>query len=258
MMIETLTSAKNPLLKAVRRAADRGEPGEDGWCVAEGFHLLEEALRSGCQVETILLAAGTTMDVPVPEKVRILQLPRGVFETVSTTDHSQGVLSLVRAPSWSVEQFTAALSLTVVLDGIQEPGNAGAIVRAAEAFGVSGVVFLKGTVSPFNPKSLRASAGSLFRLPFLYGVLDETFGELVRGGALPVYVASPEAEMCVHEADLRGPCALVFGSEARGVRPEIAREGQRIRIPTRGVESLNAAVAAGVILYEAQRQRSGV
>lgn len=258
MKTETLTSAHNPLLKSIRRAVSRGELTDEGACVAEGFHLLKEAVRSGCRIDAVLLAADNDMDVSLPEKVRVESVSRDLFRTLTSTETPQGVISLVRPPVWSLDRAAGAWPLVVVLDGIQEPGNAGAIVRAAEAFGASGVVFLKGSVNPYNPKCLRASAGSMFRLPAVQGVTDEAFRGLVEERSLAVYSTEAGGPRFIQDVDLRKPCAIVIGSEARGVRSAIARDAQAVSIPTRDVESLNAAVAAGVILYEAQRQRGAL
>jgi TrmH family RNA methyltransferase len=171
---ETISSVTNPLIKDVRRAIARGGLTHDGWCVAESFHLLEEALRSDCEVKVVL--AGESVRSAAEKHVRRLPgirvavLPDGLLQTISDTETTQGVMALVKPPSWSLEQLFRGRPLVVVLDGLQDPGNAGTIVRAAEAFGATGVLFLKGAVSPYNPKTLRASAGSLFRVPFLHGV----------------------------------------------------------------------------------------
>jgi RNA methyltransferase, TrmH family len=171
---ETITSAANPLLKDVRRAIARGTLTEQGWCVAESFHLLEEALRSDCAVRMVLAAESVRSAAEAHVRglagVKIAVLPDGLMQTMAGTETSQGVMALVQPPEWKLEQLFRGSPLVVVLDGLQDPGNAGAIVRAAEAFGATGVLFLKGTVSPFNSKTLRASAGSLFRVPFGYGM----------------------------------------------------------------------------------------
>ena len=149
----------------------------------------------------------------------------------------------------------------VVLDGLQDPGNAGAIVRAAEAFGATGAMFLKGTVSPYNPKTLRASAGSLFRVPYLHG-MD---AELARAALRQNQVRSVRRRAGAAQCD--GPPARRCGSRARCAIDRRQRSARRERancaaaatdvsIPTVGVESLNAAVAAGILLYEARRQRT--
>ena len=158
----------------MRRAIARGGLTSQGWCVAETFHLLEEALRSDCEVKPVLAAesvrSAAEAHVPRLTACKVAVLPDALLQSVSGTETSQGVMALVQPPEWKLEQLFRGRALVVVLDGLQDPGNAGAIVRAAEAFGATGAIFLKGTVSPFNPKTLRASAGSLFRVPFLHGM----------------------------------------------------------------------------------------
>ncbi len=169
---EVLTSPANPLLKEVRRAIARGERTRDGFCVAETFHLLEEALRSRCEIGAVLAAesARAAVEEQLRAKARLVVLPDPLFRTVSDTETTQGVLALVRPPDWEIGQLFAGRPLVVVLDGVQDPGNAGTILRAAEAFGATGVVFPKGTVNPHNPKAVRASAGSVFRVPLIAGI----------------------------------------------------------------------------------------
>jgi TrmH family RNA methyltransferase len=162
------------------------------------------------------------------------------------------VIALVRPVAATLEQMTRGDALVVVLDGVQDPGNAGAIVRAAEAFRATGVVFLKGTVNPYNPKCLRGSAGSAFRVPMVDGVEAE---EILGQEGLVWYAAMPRAATLASEADLSARCGIIIGSEGRGVSAGLAGWATGLRIPTAGVESLNAAVAAGILLYEARRQR---
>src|SRR5580692_5068434 len=167
---DTIASAANPLVKDVRRAIAHGGLTSQGWCVAETPHLLAEALRGPCRVMQVLAAEGARDRLPRLEGVRLALLPDALLQKISGTETSQGVIALVEPPEWKLEQLFGGCALVVVLDELQDPGNAGAIVRAAEAFGASGAIFLKGTASPFNPKTLRAAAGSLFRVPFLYGM----------------------------------------------------------------------------------------
>jgi TrmH family RNA methyltransferase len=146
------------------------------------------------------------------------------------------------------------------LDGLQDPGNTGAIVRAAEAFGATGAIFLKGTVSPYNPKAVRASAGSLFRLPVLHGMDAECARRALAENCVRLFAAVPAhpsgSARLIGDADLTSGCALIIGNEARGVSPELRSVAEQVSIPTVGVESLNAAMAAGILLYEARRQRT--
>jgi TrmH family RNA methyltransferase len=261
---ETITSAANPLLKDVRRAIARGTLTEQGWSVAETFHLLEEALRSDCEVKTVLAAESVRSAAEAHVRrlagVKVVVLPDALFQSISGTETSQGVMALVKPPVWKLEQLFRGCPLVVVLDGLQDPGNAGAIARAAEAFGSTGLLFLKGTVSPYNPKTLRASAGSLFRIPFLHGVDPALARAALRQNKVELYAGVPAragaAVRSLADADFSGPCGLVIGNEARGVGAELRSAALDISIPTVGVESLNAAVAAGILLYEARRQRA--
>lgn len=261
--VETVTSAANPLVKDVRRAIARGSLTSEGLCVAESFHLLEEALRSDCRVPVVL--ASESVKATVERHIsglrgpRTIVLPDRLFQTVAATETSQGVIALVQPPEWSLEQIFRGQSLVVVLDGLQDPGNAGAIVRAAEAFGATGVVFAKGTVGPWHPKTLRASAGSLFRVPLVAGLDASLTRAALQQHRLDIYAAMPftGSQMLAEDVDLGRRCALIVGSEGRGVSNELHSVAQDLAIPTAGVESLNAAVAASILLYEARRQRVG-
>ena len=259
---QILTSASNPLLKQVRRAIARGAPTEEGFCVAEGFHLLEEAIRSNCEIKTVLAAESARAAVEehagARPGIRVTVLPDKLFQSAADTETSQGVMALVRVPSWGLEQLFRESSLVVVLDGVQDPGNAGTIVRTAEAFGASGVLFVKGSVNPWNPKALRASAGSLFRVPCVYGIEALAACAALRRNALEIYAGAPARNAATEltHADLTRPVALVIGSEGRGVSEALRGAARELAIPTAGVESLNAAVAAAILLYEARRQRS--
>jgi TrmH family RNA methyltransferase len=209
---------------------------------------VEEAVRSGCEVDVVFASQPS---FPAPPGVRIVEVSGSVLRSISSTETPQGVVALVRPPSWSLVDVMAGEALVMVLDGIQEPGNAGAILRAAEAFSATGAVFLKGSVNPYNPKCIRASAGSIFRLPLVHGVEDAA-----ALNQLALYAARPDAGVPPDQADLRSPCAIIIGSEGRGVRTELAAKASGLRVPTAGVESLNVAVAAGILLYEARRQRT--
>jgi len=257
-----LLSEKNPLLKKVRRAAAHGSLTEDGCAVAESVHLLEEALESDCEIRAVIVAE-SSQRVLAPyasrlKRTRVAVAPDAVFAKLSTTQTPQGVLALVRPPVWSFDQLLRGLPLVVVLDGIQDPGNAGGILRAAEAFGATGAVFLRGTVSPYNPKCLRASAGSLFRLPLLPSIDGEWLIDALTENRIELYSATSHAGRLVADTNLAGPCAIVIGSEGCGVSRTVESRATALRIPTSKVESLNAAVAAGVLLYEAARQRAGL
>jgi len=257
-MTEALVSPKNPLLKEIRRAASQATVTADGYALAEGFHLLDEALASGVDMSAVVVAesARAVLDERHPrlDQTRMLTVSDTVFAGLRTTEHTQGIMALVRPPSWTVADAFAGTALAIVLDGVQDPGNAGAIVRSAEAFGATGVLFLKGSVNPYNPKCLRGSAGSIFRVPIAWVDQDQLFEATALHG-VTLFATGPRAALTVHQANLVQPCAIVVGGEAKGVGEALASRTTQIRIPTSGVESLNAAVACAVLLYEARRQR---
>ena len=257
--MEALLSEKNPLLKQVRRAVQKGSLTDDGFAVAEGFHLLEEALKSNAEIGAVIVAQSVKGAIQAHVKglkLRVATVSDLDFAALASTETPQGVIALVKPHAWTLDQLLRGRALVAVLDGIQDPGNAGAILRAAEAFGATGAAFLKGSVTPYNPKCMRASAGSVFRLP-IASALDESLllSALAKKRGV-LYAAMPRADVLVSDANFKTSCAIVIGSEGRGVRQHIADLATALRIPTTGVESLNAAVAAGILFYEARRQRN--
>src|SRR5580704_17391302 len=257
--MQTLTSARNPMLKEVRKAVLRGTLTEDGFAVAESFHLLEEALRSDCEIGTVFAAesvkSAVERHVGGLKKIRVVVLPDELFGSISATQASQGVIALVKPPAWTLEKLFRGRSLAVILDGLQDPGNAGTIVRAAEAFGATGVAFLKGAVSPYNPKCLRASAGSIFRVPVAAALDQQLFLAAAEQRKIALFALMPKGTTDVGEVELGKKCAIIVGSEGRGVSELLRDKATPIRIPTVGVESLNAALAAGIALFVARKQR---
>jgi RNA methyltransferase, TrmH family len=251
---QTFVSDKNPFLKQVRRAAAHGALTADGLALAEGPHLLQEAIRSGVEIHTVIAAESEPL--PAIEGARTWRVSNKIFAALASTEKPQGVLALIRPRSWTLDRLLHGTPLLVILDGVQDPGNAGAILRAAEAFSGTGAVFLKGAVSPYNPKCLRASAGSVFRLPLVTGLEAAALLDTLDHARVSLYAADPHAATKLAEANLAAGCALIIGAEGKGVSPALAASAAGLRIPTTSVESLNAAVAAGILLYEASRQRS--
>ena len=255
----TLTSAKNPVLKEIRKAVLRGSLTDNGLCVAESFHLLEEALRSDCEIDSVFATESVKSAVEAHvrglKSIRVMVVADELFRSISATEHSQGVLALVRPPQWNLDQLFRGLALVVVLDGVQDPGNAGTIVRAAEAFGASGVAFLKGTVDPFNPKTVRASAGSVFRVPMVASLDERLLLATIEQRKIDMYAMAPAGVLPLESCRMDRKSVLVIGSEGHGVSMHLRSKSIDVRIPTVGVESLNAAMAATVALYEARKQR---
>lgn len=237
--------------------------GMQGLIGIEGPKMLEEALRAGLQVHTVFVAHGfekLLVSLRLPAEVEILQLPRALLDSALATETPQPVAALIEPPRWTWENVlnrNQKKTLLVVLAGIQDPGNLGTILRSAEAFGASGVVSLPGTVSAWNPKAVRASAGSVFRLP-LVTTSDRMCFDQLREAGIRILATTVHDSEPANLVDLAGAVALVIGNEGSGVADNlIARADGKVTIPCPGpVESLNAAMAATVLLYEASRQRS--
>lgn len=253
-----ITSSKNALLQEVRRAAALGRPTEDGFIVAEGPHLAEEALRGRWDVEQFLVAQefrSRYAEFLRQTRAEVIEVSERAFAATATTQTHQGIITLLRPRNWRWDDLMPSPALMVALDGIQDPGNAGTILRSAEAFGATGVVFLRGSVRVANGKLLRAAAGSAFRIPFLEEVAGETFLSMVRKQKMALYALSADAAADVSDIDFLGSAALVLGSEGAGLSAEIGSGTQAVRIPVQSVESLNVGIAGSIALFEAARQR---
>ena len=258
--VSELRSPSNPLIRDVRRAVTRSAATKKGLWVAESLRLFDEALASRLKVDTVVAAARRRREVEARlrghDDVTLSIVDDNLFAQITSTETSQGVLALVEPPQCDLDELFKGAPLVVALDAIQDPGNVGTIVRTAEAFGATGVVLLKGTARAANPKTLRASAGSLFRLPHIEGLEPEELIDEIDKRGLCCFAASPRAERPLSQARLERGCVIVLGSEAHGVRPALRDAAEGLRIPTRAVESLNVSAAAAVVLYEASRRRS--
>jgi RNA methyltransferase, TrmH family len=263
MPYRIVQSQQNARLKQLRRAL--AAPSRESGALAgiEGPNLLAEALRAGLRVPTVFVAQGREQlldGLRLAPETEILALPNALLNSALATENPQPVAALVEPPEWSCahllgDKVTAPLIL--VLAGLQDPGNLGTVLRSAEAFGATGIVSLPGTVSAWNSKAVRASAGSVFRVPFVSASAEECFRSLREAGVATLATAVRNSQPA-DRADLRAATALIIGNEGNGVPREIAALADgAVTIPCPGpVESLNAAVAASVLLYEASRQRS--
>jgi RNA methyltransferase, TrmH family len=259
---DVISSRTNARVKQLR-AAFQGHARLSGGLIAiEGDHLLEEALRSGMVLKTVFVRAGGEVMAMVPRGVEMLWLAPEVFDGVVDTRSPQGIAGLLVPPVKKLEDVmdSAGAALILVAVGLQDPGNLGTLVRSAEAFGATGVLTTPGTVSAWNQKALRASAGSVFRVPVVGVTASELEGLKGRGVRLIAAVGADDADVvAAQEMDFSGACAVMIGNEGAGLAAEwMEMSDMRVTIPCPGpVESLNAAVAGSLLLYEASRQRGG-
>ncbi|HZZ38407.1 MAG TPA: RNA methyltransferase [Acidobacteriaceae bacterium] len=270
-LISIVQSRQNARVRELRAAFARSSRDPIEAIALEGEHLLAEALRSGIRLRTVFVrhdpqrheAHLRLLDrLRIPPPVPIVELTPPVFDSVVETESPQGIAALADPPRFSLDDlFSRPAPLIVIAAGLQDPGNFGTLIRSAEAFAASGILALPGTVCVWNSKVLRASAGSAFRVPVVSEKPAPAFAALA-DRRISVYAAVPgssaaEALPC-SQVDWTRPAALIIGNEGSGLSQDLLdRADQLVSIPTPGpVESLNAAVAASVLLYEAARQRA--
>ena len=259
--VRIVQSKQNSRLKELRRAFTH--PARNAELAGiEGPNLLREAVRAGLHVACVFVAQGAESqleEVRMPAAMEVLTVPRDLLDAALATETPQPIAALIEPPRWNWDDlFKSAAPLIVVLAGLQDPGNLGTILRSAEAFGASGVIALPGTVSEWNPKAVRASAGSVFRVPVIAAEPTDAFAHLRLQNVRILATAVRDAEP-ISAVNLDAGVALLIGNEGNGLPADLAAQADgAVTIPCPGpVESLNAAVAASVLLYEAARQRSG-
>ena len=246
----------SPKLAQLRKAIRRGSLTDDGLLPVEGPILLEEAQRSGIEIVNVFVRSGASL--PSVTRGRVHEVPPDDFKTIHETEHSQGIVATVRPREFRLEEVLAAPdALIVVLCRLQDPGNVGTVLRIAEAFGATACLGLRGTASFHNGKVVRASAGSIFRLPHVAGIELHELVAAMKARKIKIVGAAPAAESSIETWNWREPTALLMGNEGGGLQDdELGYCDSLLRIPHEPtVESLNSAIAAAVILYEASKRR---
>ena len=254
MTEQRITSRKNPLLQQVKKLlSSRKAREEAGLFAADGVKLLGEAVRWYPGLDTVILSDGVHADVP--ESVRLFRVPEDVMASISPMESPQGALFLCRLPE---KKTYAPTPGCLLLDGIQDPGNLGTIFRTAEGAGVTGILLSRDCVDLYNPKVIRSTMGSVYRMPFYY--TDDLHGTLQnwKKKGMHLYAAHLKGTHTYDQEDYRQPAAFLIGNESQGLTEGTADLADHyIRIPMSGqVESLNAAVASAILMYEARRQRN--
>jgi RNA methyltransferase, TrmH family len=257
-----ITSASNPKLRYVRHLERRAFRRREGRMRLEGVRLVEEALAAGCLPHFVLVAGslgcterGAALRDRLHEAgVPVLVVAEDVFAAVADTVNPQGILAVVPIPDLALP---AAPRLVLIADGVRDPGNLGAILRTADAAGADACLAAPGTADPTAPKVVRAAMGAHFRVPIARLPWDG-IARVVTSAGLPVWVADADGVADYADVDWARGAALVIGGEAEGPTPAALALGTTVRVPMPGgAESLNAAAAAAVLLFEAVRGRRG-
>ena len=264
--LRPIAGRHNARLKELRQAFRRAELTSGGECAIEGVKLIEEALRHAPQIVTIFFSESARplaekLLPQIGERIETLVLPDALFKSVVSSETPQGVAALVKLPAFTVQQLLDRVQdgPLVVVSGLQDPGNLGTIMRSAEAFDAAGVFLTEGTVSPYNSKVLRGSAGSIFRPP-LAKIASLELISLLRAKGFRLLATSSHKGTPLSEANWNPPIAIFIGSEGAGLPREIMHQmDETLVIPqAEPVESLNAGVAASIVLYECARNRKRV
>lgn len=259
--LRPVTGRHNSRLKELRLAFRRAQLTSEGECAIDGTKLFEEALRCGLHIETVFFSEAARplaekLLYQISERTETLILPSTLFNSIVPSETPQGIAALVRLPAFTSAELLARASdgPLVVAAGLQDPGNLGTIFRSAEAFGAAGLFLTEGTVSPYNSKALRGSAGSIFRLPFLQ-ISSAELIPLLRERSIRLLATSSHNGTPITEANWTLPLAIFIGNEGAGLPRDLLHQiDETLVIPQADpVESLNVGVAASIVLYEAAR-----
>lgn len=263
--MKTLTSLENPLVKSIRRLQQKPAHRADDGMVLEGLKLANEALSSGIEITQALVSVDFASRPPgraLLQQLTAAGVPcaavnERIFRRCSSLDSPEGALLVARSPLRALNDLVGELVLVVA--GVQDPGNLGAIARVAEAAGASAMVVCRETAHPFHPKALRGSMGSLLRLPVVDGGDAQAAFEYLKNKGFSLAACVPRGGVDFRRAKLPRPLALVLGSESTGLSRNLLQTcNLHLSVPMKGgIDSLNVAVVAGLVLYETIRQLEG-
>ena len=249
--MERITSLKNPKVQQWKSLKDRKGRRETGCFLAEGRKMAEEALLSGFPVEALLVDEERLTEFSLPDDAAVYALPAHVLAAVCDTKTPQGIAAVVR-----ISQNARLGRCVVAMDGVQDPGNVGTIIRTADAAGLEGVVLSVQCADVFSPKVLRATMGSIFRMPIV--VTDDLPGCLasLKDDGYSVISSQLDGEPFYQRTPVGEKFCLIIGNEGNGISDEVkAVATHRVKLPMRGgAESLNAAIAAGIMMYDLMRE----
>lgn len=261
-----LTGSRNLLIKEVRSLKNKDSREDKGLYFIEGARFVAEALKGNMNIKYIVLSeaflsnAGSSVLLQKINENDIVSyvIPDSIFSSVSDTKTPQGILAVLPLERKQLKDAVFDGGLLVILDTIKDPGNMGTIIRTADAAGCEGVIIPEGCVDVYNPKVLRSTMGSVFHVPVYHCCSMAEAMDIAGKNGYLLYASHLEGSVSIYEADLSARIALIIGSEAEGIGEQTAKDANLlIRIPMEGrAESLNASVAAGIMIFEAMRQKS--
>ncbi|MCQ2551005.1 MAG: RNA methyltransferase [Clostridia bacterium] len=251
-MIRKIESLDNRIIKQCIKLQTKKYRDQEGRYLLEGPNLVEEAIKNGAKVEAILVKEDFNFDYQIPD-IDIYFLGDRLFSKISLTDTPQGIMAIVKKQEPELDSFLKEGGNVLVLDKLQDPGNVGTMIRTADAAGYYGVILVKGSIDVYSPKVVRSAAGSLFRVPIMYVDDYEKLEEILE--TKTIVATGFNTDTYYYDVDLTKDIALVIGNEGNGVDERLMEKAdQVVKIPMAGnIESLNAAVAAGILMYERNR-----
>jgi len=260
-----ISSNNNPVIKEVKSLKNRKFREEKKLFFIEGIKITEEALKENAEIVRILVSeefVSREDSAPLMQRIesvgyKCFIIPAKLYREISDTETPQGIMAVVKVKHFGIDEIIREKSSLVILDTIQDPGNMGTIIRTADAAGFDGMIISKGCVDIYNPKVIRATMGSVFRMPFNFSEdLTDTI-KVLKSKNIRVIAAHLKGDKNYFELDMKGNIAVIIGNEANGIRDDVsALADDLVRIPMAGrTESLNASVAAGLLIYEVLRQR---
>ncbi len=254
-MIQTITSPDNSLVKHVKKLQTKSYRAKSGEYLLEGYRLVRDAIENGVELKNIIVT--DTFDASEFSHLDLIVMPEKLFNQLKTTVNSQGIMAVAKINARVFDETIAKNgSFFIYLDGIQDPGNLGTIVRIADAGGVDGVLLSKTCVDIYNPKTIRSTMASMFNVP-VYEECDKNALDMLKNIGFDLVAGSLEAKSSHFEAKYSPCTVIVIGNEANGITDEVMSMcNLPVKIPIYGkAESLNASVACGILVYEILRQR---
>lgn len=264
-MITRITSKDNLMLRRMKRLESKKFRDKLGLFVLEGITVLKEAIEEGARIDYVIYSdsfAENSESIEIieklqAEKVNVYSVDNRLFASVSGTETPQGIIAAVEKPEWDADAVLEEGTNIIVLDRVADPGNMGTIIRTAEAAGFSGILVIKGSTDPYSGKVSRSASGALMRMPVLYADSPQDAVDMIRSNGKNIVCTDPRSDKNYYDVDLAKNAAIVIGNEAAGVCEELFGCADiSVGIPMEGkTESLNAAIAASVMMYESLRQK---